>query len=437
MQPTADASQLSTPAARRPRRAVVAVIRTIAVALALLGWWLSFDLLRMTLPSADPSSGRATNPWLASQCGEAGGAGSASDCLSVLRSDWAYTGGGAREGSAPRGLPWAAWGAGYFAFVALWYAFVGPPDRTRWYWHLVMLAVVATGVLVSAHLLVVMASVLRTWCVGCAAAHVINGLLALLTLAAFPWRPAIPGSPARPPASAALATMVAGALVLQVHLLAAGSAGLAAAASAYARAYRDIVDDPHFAQWKYTQQPQIDLPLRDDEAFLGDPAAARTVLVYTDFRCPRCRDARDVLTKLVADHPDRLRVALRHFPLDPDCNPSASMIHPGACAAARAAEAARAVGGPSGFLRMAALLHERFGRIEAAPLVEWAVELGFDRAAFEDAMRSQAVADRIAADVEDHQRHFRGAGVPIVLLDGRRVEFWQVPQAWAALLGVD
>lgn len=80
-------------------------------------------------------------------------------------------------------------------------------------------------------------------------------------------------------------------------------------------------------------QPQVALPFKTDPA--------RVVIVkFNDFQCPPCRATYFSYEAVLAkyrDRPDDVRFVLKHFPLNPSCNPVAlNLAHPAACDAAAA-----------------------------------------------------------------------------------------------------
>ncbi|MCG3126521.1 MAG: hypothetical protein CHACPFDD_01357 [Phycisphaerae bacterium] len=416
--------EASAPAPRR-------WIRWAAVILAAAGWWISVDLLRLSL-GVD-----ATNPLIAAKCGPTG----EGDCLSVLRSHRARVFSSAgRSGDPTRatGMPWAALGMAYFALAGVWYAFVGPPTFDRRWWHVPIACVVLIGATVSLDLTQVMAFQLRRICQGCLATHVINLLLALLTLAAFPWRrPVRPAFNPHPSRSLALASMLAALLMAYLQVSYATLGMQAQTIGVTQRKLNDIINDADYARLDFFREPAHEIPLREDEPFVGDPTAPNTVVVFSDFECPTCRTLHERIRQVVARHPSRLRVAIRHFPLDSRCNPSQTRVsHPAACRAAGAAEAARIVGGGALLEKLRGVLYERQNDLELEEFDDWAAALGADRAAFAAARGSPAVADRVREDCELGGR-LKVTSVPAVFLNGRRLEYWHNDKTWDALLGVE
>jgi len=424
----------STPEVQAPviarRRLPKAGWRWAAVGLGLAGWWLSLQLL---LAGASGSAGGGG--VLEVLCGRDTSADRRFDCRSVLASRWGSIPLTAEEGGAT--LPVAAVGMGYFAFVTLWYLFVGPPTRSRRAYHLIPVLVVVGGVLVSADFVRVMALELRQWCVGCLLAHVANGGLLLCTLAAWPWRGrTMPDVPCpHPTARLVLATLAAGILAALLHLTIVFIASTGGQVQRLRDAYLKIVEDPEYVLWDYRRQPVVEIPVRPDGLVLGAPEAPNRVVVFSDFRCPQCRKLHMLLDELLRTYPDDVRVEYRHFPQDPACNPRPEFGagHPGACQAARACEAARVLGGPAAAAAMYRLLYQRQAELDRQRFVDWAAELGLDRAAFASVINSPGVAAQVAEDVECGAR-LGVAAVPVVYLNGRRLERWGRISTWAALL---
>ncbi len=404
--------------------------RVLGVLLALAGWWLSINLLVLS------GGGQPRDPWLAAQCGASGNSGAGSDCLAVLRSERAFVVPPSAAGAQrpARGTPWAAFGAGYFAFVGLWYLFVGPPTRSRWGWHAVIALVVVVGLWCSSYLMQVMAYELKRWCAGCLAVHGLNAALGIVTFAAFPWRGAASAAAPHPATPLALATLLLGLLAIQTHVLAAGAAILSRGQAALEAAYSRIVEDAEFVLWKYAQATSVTIPLPENEIWLGPIDAPNTAVAFVDFQCPRCRQACELLSEFARRPAPVLRVAFKHFPLDLGCNPAVKTVaHPAACRAALALEAVTLLGGAAARHAMRERMYAHQSDLERDPYAAWAAELGLDRIAYDRALASAEAAERIARDVQI-ARDLGVESVPTIFLNGRRLEFWPNRQAWERLL---
>ena len=411
-------------------------VRWAAVLLAIVGWYLSFQSFRVS------AGAEVNDPLLRAVCG--GSADGTDNCTSVLTSPEAYLG----PSNGPR-IPVSTLGMGYFAFLGLWYVFIGPPTANRRLWHFVVAAVVFCGVLQSLYYIAIMAYDLHRWCGSCLATHAVNGGFLLVTLLAWPWRRRRRATPTRPHPSArlVLATMTAGGLAFLAHLAIVYVFVAGSILSQRTAQYAKILDDPEFLQWNYARQPAVSIPLREDEAFAGSPTAPNTVVVFSDFYCTHCRESHETLQHVARKYPGALRIAFRYYPQDPECNPNPRFRvggHAAACRTCRAAEAARVIGGRDAYLHMrerlwggqAELPTVSFAMQSEAQrriLDEWAVETGLDGAAFTQAMESPEVAARLAADIALADELGISA-VPALYLNGKRVLNWTKLGTWDALL---
>ncbi|MGD8451391.1 MAG: thioredoxin domain-containing protein [Phycisphaerae bacterium] len=414
-------------------------VRWIAVVLAALGWYVSWHSFRV-------SSGDVVHdPLMDAVCGgdesEGGNA-----CTSVLQSPQAYIPLG-REQSSMR-MPSATLGMGYFAVVGLWFLLVGPPTPAGRFWHLLPAILVAGGAGYSVHCIHVMGSVLHQWCGICLTAHVLNGGIVVVTVLAWPWRPAKVVQPAHPSLRLTAATVIAGVLMFITHISLVYVVVAGAIFHHRAAEYAAVLNDPAYIRWDFERQTPIELPIREDEPLAGSADAADTVVVFSDFLCTACRQAAETIPQVLERYPGRLRVAYRHYPQDAECNASPRYRvggHSMACAAARATEAARVVGGTEAYLAMRKLIYQRQAELPGVPfaeqsaqqralLADWAVELGLDRAAFETAMASPAVAERIAGDIALAGKMGIHA-MPAIYLNGRRLRGWSNLSIWDMLLG--
>lgn len=410
-------------------------MRWLACALAALGLWLSIDLWRLG------SGVSATNPLLRAQCdpGPApldGAATSMSaaaaaqhDCSSVLTSSWGSVPLSSRAG-APR-IPLAAVGVGYFSAVLLWLALVGLPGRVHRGWAVLITLVALAAAWQSLELTWVMASQLKAWCVGCVAVHIVNAVLLLLLLATFPWRASSAVSGTRPSAAVPWSAACAGLAVFFLPLAIALANAHAGALSALNSEYLRIINDPEYARWEFARQPRVDLPLYDAP---GAPPSPHTLVMFGDLQCPMCRIAHETARTAQKRWPGRLRLVFRHFPLDRSCNGlSARTMHPSACAAARALEAATQVGGAAAREKMLDLLYQHGERLATGAWSQWAAECGIDAAAFAAALAAPESESAISGDLA-LAKQLEIRATPMLFLDGRRFSAWRNIETWGALL---
>ncbi|MBI3305271.1 DsbA family protein [Candidatus Parcubacteria bacterium] len=155
----------------------------------------------------------------------------------------------------------------------------------------------------------------------------------------------------------------------------------------------------------------------------GPTEAHVTVVEYSDFQCPACRNFWQATNQLEKDFGGRFRFIYRHFPLD--------RIHPNARSAAVAAEAA---GQQERFWDYYQILYERQSDWKSATRVEvqferYARELGLDIQRFRKDFNDPSVRKKIMDDL----RSGRKSGVesvPAFFVNGRRID---LPKTYADL----
>ena len=181
----------------------------------------------------------------------------------------------------------------------------------------------------------------------------------------------------------------------------------------------DLRSDPAFLVREFLAQPRHDVPLRASERVADD---AMTLTVFTDFECPACYcHATGFEQNVRRAFEGRIDVLVRHFPLCASCNEHTDRtLHPESCRAARAAEAARILGGEEAFAAMRGQLLEHRDRLEAGLYPQLAEGIGLDPEAFVRTMQGDEVRRIVAGDVALAHR-FGVAGTPAMVLDGRMV----------------
>ncbi|HEX8281825.1 MAG TPA: thioredoxin domain-containing protein [Pyrinomonadaceae bacterium] len=147
----------------------------------------------------------------------------------------------------------------------------------------------------------------------------------------------------------------------------------------------------------------------DGQPSKGNPAAAVTVVEFTDYQCPSCAATQPVLERIAAEYGDRVRLVVRDYPL---------AQHADAQKAAEAAEAAREQGK---YWEYATLLYQNQAALGADKLKEYASRVGLDRAKFDAALDSGKFAEAVRRDMLDGERA-GVAGTPTVFVNGVRVE---------------
>jgi protein-disulfide isomerase len=146
----------------------------------------------------------------------------------------------------------------------------------------------------------------------------------------------------------------------------------------------------------------------DDSPVRGAAEAPITLVVFSDFECPFCRQAGPIVDRLLEEFEGEVRLVFKHFPL---------AFHANARLAAAAAEGARQQGK---FWEMHDLLFQHTGALERESLLEFAGRLGLDREKLEAALDSPQTFARIERDLAEGRR-VGVNGTPTYYINGRQV----------------
>jgi len=139
----------------------------------------------------------------------------------------------------------------------------------------------------------------------------------------------------------------------------------------------------------------------------GNTGAKYTLVEYSDFQCPYCAAGYQLVEELRKKYGKDLRFIFRHLPLP---------FHSQAMPAAQWLEAV-AIQSPEKAWRFHDILFQNQDKLGGELFRKTAKDLGLDVERCEKDIDSQAVKDRIAADMEEATR-FGFEGTPGFLLNG-------------------
>ncbi len=147
-----------------------------------------------------------------------------------------------------------------------------------------------------------------------------------------------------------------------------------------------------------------------DRGFARGPQDAPvTIVEFSDFQCPFCKNVTATLKQLLDKYPGKVRWVFRDYPI--------VGLHPGA---PKVHEAARCAGEQGKFWEYHDLVFERSPRHSAQELKQYAQELKLDPAAFAqcvDTAKYQAAVDQ---DVQEGSR-LGVSGTPTFYINGRQL----------------
>jgi protein-disulfide isomerase len=156
-------------------------------------------------------------------------------------------------------------------------------------------------------------------------------------------------------------------------------------------------------------RPEVFARLAQSAAEVRGPATAPvTIVEFSDFQCPFCRQTVKPLEGLLAQRPNEVRLIFRSFPLD--FHRYSELAH----------EAALAAGAQGKFWPMHDLIFASQSRLERADLLRYAAQLNLDMPAFEHALDAHIYAGQIAAD-RALGAELDVSGTPTMFINGKRL----------------
>jgi len=130
-------------------------------------------------------------------------------------------------------------------------------------------------------------------------------------------------------------------------------------------------------------------PVSSQDHCQGNPTATITLVQYGDYQCPVCRIADEMICNIQHQLGQQMRFVFRHFPQP--------QIHPNACHAAEAVEAA---GSQGKFWEMHRHLFAHQSHLADCHLVEYAIALFLDVNQFLAEMANDCHLARVRTDIE-------------------------------------
>src|SRR5262245_35864450 len=154
----------------------------------------------------------------------------------------------------------------------------------------------------------------------------------------------------------------------------------------------------------------------------GAADAPVTVVEFSDFECPFCKQTHPTLKQLLDRYPGKVRLAYRDFPLD--------SIHP---QARRAAEAARCAQDQGKFWEYHDLLFTQSPQLAPEDLRRYAGQVGVDVTKFDSCLAAGTHKAAVQRDLDDGNR-LGITGTPAFFVNGRTLTGAQPLEAFTRLI---
>jgi len=154
----------------------------------------------------------------------------------------------------------------------------------------------------------------------------------------------------------------------------------------------------------------------------GAADASVTVVEFSDFECPFCKQTHPTLKQLLELYPGRVRLAYRDFPLD--------SIHP---QARRAAEAARCAQDQGKFWEYHDVLFTQSPQLALEDLRRYAGQVGLDVTKFDGCVATGVHKAAVQRDLDEGNR-LGITGTPAFFINGRTLTGAQPLEAFTRLI---
>ena len=152
-----------------------------------------------------------------------------------------------------------------------------------------------------------------------------------------------------------------------------------------------------------------------DAPALGDPKAPVTIVEYSDFECPVCRNLHDTLRNILPNYGGKVRVVFKDFPLE--------QLHPWARTAAIACRCTYQQK-PEAFWKVYDLIYDNQEVISAAnawgKMVEYASQSGLEAEVFKSCMASPEAGAAVNASHANGEK-LEVNSTPTLFVNGRRM----------------
>ena len=149
--------------------------------------------------------------------------------------------------------------------------------------------------------------------------------------------------------------------------------------------------------------------------WIGGSEPVLEIVEYSDYQCPHCQRGHDEVRKLIAAHPDKVRLVHRHYPLDHHCNASIPQpFHPYACDYARLAYCA---GEQEKFWEANDFLYAQGRRRQSVTAEEIASTIGLEIEPLRACLTGNKAMQAVQHDL-DAGRALGIRGTPTFVIDG-------------------
>lgn len=193
------------------------------------------------------------------------------------------------------------------------------------------------------------------------------------------------------------------------------------------------VSTEEVVQFHFSQQP-YPLEILNAAPIWGNPNAKVTIIEFSDFECPFCKDLAFHVKPILNEFKNSVRFYFYHYPLDPKCNSIIQgKFHEWSCDAAMAATCAQKRGDFWSYHEDIFRKQKELEKSGMELLLALAKKRGWDENEFRQCMEDPATLKTVQEMVDAGQKLFI-SGTPTVFINNRKVKYWSDPEVFRAVL---
>ncbi len=166
---------------------------------------------------------------------------------------------------------------------------------------------------------------------------------------------------------------------------------------------------------------RVDVSIKD-APFRGATDAPVTIVEFSDFECPYCKEAHSTLIQLLEKYAGKVKLVHRDFPLE-------SIHHQ----ARRSAEAARCAQDQGKFWQYYDALFKESPKLSPGDLNRYAAQVGIDSKKFDACLEASPHKNTIQRDI-DEGRRLGITGTPAFFINGRPISGAQPLETFARVI---
>lgn len=161
---------------------------------------------------------------------------------------------------------------------------------------------------------------------------------------------------------------------------------------------------------------------------IGNEKAPVTIVVFSDYQCPYCKLASNILPTVAKSFGDKVRLVSKDFPLNSECNPGMSNTgHPYSCQAAKIAKCVYNSFGSEAYHKLSKSLFSKQEQLGTDTIKALAIEAGLTSSQVSDCLSNLTIHESIVADVTEGMAA-KVESTPSVFVNGRKLEAAINPQ---------